>query len=45
MNIAQNNNVQNMNFEELMKYSIEHYKEYGLTENTFNLKRKESYGE
>lgn len=33
--LAQSNNVQNMNFSELMKYCMEHYREYGLDENTF----------
>lgn len=40
MNIAQSNGVQNMNFTELMKHCIVHYHEYGLDENTFNLKRE-----
>ena len=39
MNIAQNNNVQNMNFEELINHCLEHYKEYGLTESTFDFKK------
>lgn len=39
MGIAQSNGVQNMNFTELMEHCIEHYHEYGLDENTFNLKR------
>lgn len=39
MEIAQSNGVQNMNFTELMKHSIEHYHEYGLDKNTFNFKR------
>ena len=40
MNLAQSNNLQNMNFTELMKYCIEHYQEYGLDENTFNVESK-----
>ncbi len=39
--LAQSNNVQNMNFAELMKYCIEHYQEYGLDENTFNVENKQ----
>lgn len=35
MKLAQSNNVQSMNFSELMKYCMEHYIEYGLDENTF----------
>ena len=40
MNIAQSNDVQNMNFTDLMEYCIEHYQEYGLDKNTFIIKKK-----
>lgn len=41
MSLAQSNNVQNMNFAELMNYCIEHYQEYGLDENTFKVESKQ----
>ena len=41
MILAQSNNVQNMNFAELMNYCIEHYQEYDLDENTFKVESKQ----
>ncbi len=42
MNMAQNYNVQNMRFTELMNYCVEHYREYGLDENAFKWKKNET---
>ena len=42
MDMAQNYNVQNMRFTELMNYCVEHYREYGLDENAFKWKKNET---
>ena len=39
---AQINNVQNMNFSELMQYCVQHYHEYGFTDATFNPNSKQT---